>query len=118
MDIRISGRHFEVTDALRRYVAKKVEGFEKYLNNIIDVHAILSVEKYRQTAEISVFGKRLKITEKSVNTDMYAAIDSVCTRIEKTLRRHKDKIKMHRKKNKRKLPESALNDINQEEALS
>ncbi len=99
MEVRISGRHFEITDALKDHVRKKTEGFEKYLHNIIDVHAILSVEKYRKTAEISVLGKKLKIIEKSVDTDMYAAIDKVCTRIEKTLRRHKDKIKTHRKKN-------------------
>ena len=102
MEIRISGRHFEITDALKEHVRKKTENFVKYLHNIIDVHAILSVEKYRQTAEISVLGKKLKITEKSEDTDMYAAIDKVCTRIEKTLRRHKDKIKTHRKKNSTK----------------
>ena len=73
MDVRISGRHFEVTESLHEHVTKKVENFEKYLHNLIDVHVILSVEKYRQCAEISVFGKKLKITEKSIATDMYAA---------------------------------------------
>ncbi|MBI4846399.1 MAG: ribosome-associated translation inhibitor RaiA [Candidatus Omnitrophica bacterium] len=102
MDIRISGRHFEVTDALKEHVIKKVENFEKYLHNIIDVHAILSVEKYRQSAEISVFGTRFKITEKSVETDMYKSIDKVCTRIEKALHRHKDKTRVYRKKDNKK----------------
>lgn len=105
MEIRISGRHIEVTQALKNYVRKKVENFEKYLNNIIDAHVILAVEKYRQSAEVSVFGKRLKITEKSEDTNMYAAIDKVTLRIEKALRRHKDKIKNHRKKNKKKTGE-------------
>ena len=99
MELRISGRHFEITDALKEHVKKKTQSFEKYLHNIIDVHAILSVEKYRNTAEISVLGKKLKITEKSVDTNMYASVDKVCARIEKTLRRHKDKIKDHRVKN-------------------
>lgn len=102
MEIRISGRHFEVTDALKDHLRKKAENFEKYLHNIIDIHAILSVEKYRQSAEVSVLGKKLKITEKSEDTDMYAAIDKVCNRIEKTLRRHKDKIKSYRKKDNKK----------------
>ena len=117
MDVRISGRHFEVTDALKDHVEKKVEAFEKYLHNIIDVHAILSVEKYRQCAEISVLGKRLKITEKSIETDMYVAIDKVCTRIEKALRRHKDKIKMYRKKDKKKTIEEIPDESIQEGGL-
>ena len=114
MNIRISGRHFEITDALKQHVEKKVENFEKYLHTIIDVHGILSVEeKYRQCAEISVFGKRLKFTEKSVDTDMYAAIDKVCVRVEKALRRHKDKIKVHRKKdNKKRTIEAVAEEVN------
>lgn len=114
MELRISGRHFEITDALKEHVRKKTDGFEKYLHNIVDVHAILSVEKYRKTAEISVLGKKLKITEKSVDTDMYASIDKVCTRIEKTLRRHKEKIKNHRVKNNLKTSEFLLQEEDEE----
>jgi len=110
VQVRISGRHLEVTQALKEHVIKKAENFEKYLHKIIDIHAILSVEKYRQTAEISVLGKRLKITEKSEDTDMYAAIDKVCNRIEKTLRRHKDKVKSYRKKDSKK-PENLAAEL-------
>ncbi|MDD5746183.1 MAG: ribosome-associated translation inhibitor RaiA [Candidatus Omnitrophica bacterium] len=98
MDIRISGRHFDVTEVLKEHVEKRVAVFEKYLDNLVDAHVILSVEKYRQCAEISVLGKHFKLTEKSIDTDMYKAVDAVCTRIETALRRHKDKTKVHRKK--------------------
>jgi len=103
VDLRISGRHFEVTDALKDQIEKKAEVFTKYGLNLIDAHVVLTVEKYSQCAEISLLGKKLKISEKSVETDMYVAIDKVCTSIEKTLRRHKDKIKVHRKKDKKKI---------------
>ena len=105
MDIRISARHFDITDGLKEHAQKRVEAFEKYLDNLIDAHVILSVEKYRQCAEISVLGKSFKITEKSVDTDMYKAVDTVCTRIETALRRHKDKIKVYRKKDGKKVIE-------------
>ena len=96
MQISICGRHFTVTDALKNYVQKKVVRFEKFAIIIIETHVILSVEKYRQCAEISIFGKKLKIAEKSVDTDMYAAIDKVCAKLEKKLSRLKDKMKEHR----------------------
>lgn len=111
MEVRISGRHFEITEGLKEHVQRKADGFEKYIHNIIDVHAILSVEKYRQCAEFCVLGKNLKITEKSVDTDMYKAIDAVSMRIEKALRRHKDKITTHRKKDKKK----TIDVVDQEE---
>jgi putative sigma-54 modulation protein len=105
VELRISGRNIDITTGLKDHVSKKIENFEKYLNTIIDVHVVLSVEKYRQCVEISVFGKKLKITEKSIDSDMYVAIDDVCNRIEKALRRHKDKITTHRKKDNRKIGE-------------
>ncbi len=104
MQVTISGRHFTVTKELKTYIQKKVLRFEKYSKRIIDVHITLSVEKYRQCAEVSVFGKRLKVTEVSETTDMHAAIDDVCSRIEKTLSRYKDKIKGHRKKSNKPQP--------------
>ena len=108
MGLRISSRNFDTTAALKDHVVKKVGSFDKYSNNIIDVHVVLSVEKYRQCAEISVFGRKLKITEKSIEADMYAAIDNVCGRIEKALRRHKDKITSHRKKDTKRIKELVL----------
>ena len=114
MEVRISGRHVEITDGLKDHIFKKTESFEKYMHNIIDVHATLSVEKYRQMAEISVLGKKFKITEKSVDTDMYVSIDKVCTKIEKTLRRHKDKIKAHRNKESIKSSELFTDDSDEE----
>ncbi|MCP4649871.1 MAG: ribosome-associated translation inhibitor RaiA [PVC group bacterium] len=98
MQVTITGRHFSVTQSLKEYIHKKVDRFNKYSSNIIETHVVLGVEKYRNFAEISVFGKQLKITEKKENETMYAAIDDVCTGLEKALSRHKDKIKGHRKK--------------------
>jgi len=91
-----------VTDALKLYVEKKVERFKKYDNHLIEAHITLGLEKYRQVAEVSIFGKRLKITETKVDTDMYTAIDAVCSVIEKTLRRRKERIKDHKVKNPNK----------------
>ena len=103
MEFNITGRHFTVTDDLKEHLEKKVERFTKYSNRIIDVHAILSEERYLKCAEISIFGKQLKLTETSSKESMHAAIDDVCSRIETALRRYKDKLKSHRDKDSNKL---------------
>lgn len=98
MQITIYGRNIEVTEALKNYITKKAKKLEKYSDQLIETHVILSVEKYRQCAEISIFGKNIKITEKTIDKDMYPAIDDVCYRLGKALSRLKDKMKVHRKK--------------------
>ena len=86
-----------VTEALKDHIRERTEHFRRYFDQIIDVHVTLSEEKYRHSAEISVFGKHLKITEKREASDMVAAIDDVCSRLGIALGRHKDKLKVHRK---------------------
>lgn len=98
MQITITGRKLTVGEDLKEHVQKRVDRFNKYSRDLIEAHVVLEVEKYRKNAEVSVFGKSLKITEKSTGETMFAAVDDVCSRVERALRRYKDKVKAHRKK--------------------
>ncbi|MCM8812423.1 MAG: ribosome-associated translation inhibitor RaiA [Candidatus Omnitrophica bacterium] len=103
MQIRISGRHLELTPALRAHIEEKIERFNKYALEIIDAHVTVGEEKFLYQIEVSLFGKRLRLTEKSAKEDLYSAIDDVCSRMEKALQRVKDKIKGHRKTSPKQL---------------
>ncbi|RKY34523.1 MAG: ribosome-associated translation inhibitor RaiA [Candidatus Omnitrophota bacterium] len=96
MQILISGKHFTISEDLRDYVQKKLQKLEKYANYIQDVRIILSVEKYRQYAEVLISGKNLRINETSEDLNMKTAIDKVFSSVTKTLRRYKDKVTSHR----------------------
>lgn len=103
MQVSITGRQFTVTDEIKEHLEMKVDRFSKYYDQIIEVHAVLGVERYLKCAEVSVFGKQLKFTESSSKETMLAAIDDVCNRTERALSRFKDKLKGHRKKDVNKL---------------
>ncbi len=95
MNITISGRHLEVTPALKQHALDKIKRLDKYCPNIIDVNAILVVEKYRHIAEVTVLVGGTRINGKEATEDMYSSIDKVLEKIERQLRKHKEKITDH-----------------------
>lgn len=91
MNITITGRHVEVTPALKKYATDKMERMDKYSSRIIDANIILTVEKYRHIAEITVLVGGTRINGKEATEDMYSSIDKVLEKVERQLRRHKEK---------------------------
>lgn len=91
MRVTVTGRHFEVTPAVRSYVDARLARLHRYTRQIHSAHVTLSTEKHRQRAEIILEAKGHEFTSKDVSEDMFAALDSVTHKLERQLRRHKDK---------------------------
>ena len=99
MQLNLTGHHVEITPALRDYVRNKLDRIVRHFDNVIDVHCILTVEKLRQKAEarLNVSGNTLYAD--SVEEDMYAAIDAMIDKLDRQVRRHKDKLTNHHPRN-------------------
>ena len=95
MQVNVSGHHVEVTDSLRDYVEQKVERIERHFDIVSNVDCILTVEKLRHKAEakINVIGGT--IYAEDTEEDMYAAIDSLMDKLERQVRKHKEKLVDH-----------------------
>ena len=91
MQITVTGRHMELTPALRDYATAKVNKLTKYIDNILEAHIVLSVEKYRHLAEITIHLDGVNINSKDETEDMYASIDQVVEKIERQLLKRKSK---------------------------
>ncbi len=100
MEIDISGRHFQVAEALKDTITEKIEKLDKYRLKLESVHVILSVEKFRHIAEVTLLGKQLRFTAKEESVDMYAAFDKCFGNIQLQLRRKHDKVKDHKVRGK------------------
>lgn len=96
MEIDISGRHFQVTEALRRYASDKVKKLDKYALKIESAHVVMAVEKIRQIVEVTLNGKNLRLTAKAENPDMYAAFDLCHNKLQLQLSRQHDRTKDHK----------------------
>ena len=96
MEIDISGRHFQVTAPLKKYITEKVQKLDKYSLKIESVHVILGVQKFINMAEITLLGKNLRVTAKTDSADMYAAFDNCFSVIQLQLGRQHDRVKDHK----------------------
>ena len=103
MQLNVSGHHVEVTDSLREYVESKVEKTARHFDFVSDVHCILTVEKLRHKAEATVLVNGGTIYADHTEEDMYAAIDGLVDKIERRVRKYKEKLVDHHAKDKDKI---------------
>ena len=92
MLVKTTARHFDLTPGLREHVEERLDRLKKYAYPILEAHVILSVEKYRHIAEITLHGDGLRVAGRGESADMYAAIDDVVEKLEKQVQRHKGKL--------------------------
>ena len=112
MLVNIQGRKMEVTPALKSYALEKVSVLNKYLDLNLRVHVTLSVDKFRQRAEVSVNGKGLHLQGSDETSDMYEAIDKVMDKIARQARKLKDKrVHYDRTKETEEVPPSIPEEI-------
>ncbi len=91
MQTSVTFKNIDSSDSLRDYVTGKLDRLDKYLNHPAEATVVLSVEKHRHIAEISISGDRLSIFGKESTEDMYAAIDMVLDKIDAQIKKSKEK---------------------------
>jgi len=96
MNLQLSGRHIEVTPALRDYVLHKLDRITRHFDHVIDVNVVLSVEKSQHRIEANVHVSGKDIFLESRGTDMYAAIDDLADRLDRQIIKYKEKHADHR----------------------
>lgn len=96
MQINLSGRHLNITPALRSYIETKFNRIERHFDHVITAHVVLSVEKERKKAEASVHVNRGNLFADAEHNDMYAAIDRLIDKLDRQVKKHKEKLSDHR----------------------
>lgn len=99
MKIEISGRHFDLTDALKQHVEHKLRTIDRFYDGINDVHVILEVTSGINHVHIQVRGYHIKLDSKSKSHDIYAAFDDAFDSLENQVRKFKDKMHNHPHRN-------------------
>ncbi len=95
MQIDITGHHIDITDSMRDYVNQKIERVERHFDIVSNAHVILTVEKQRQKAEASLMVKGNKVFAEAIDEDMYAAIDKLIDKLDRQVKKHKEKMTDH-----------------------
>lgn len=95
MHIILSGHHVDITEPLRQYVHSKMERLERHFDNVTDMHVVLSVEKLRHKAEATVHIAKSDLFADATEGDMYAAIDNLVDKLDRQIKKHKEKLTDH-----------------------
>lgn len=101
MNTAITGRHMELTDALRAYIENGLKKIETHFDKVIDADVVLTVEKHRHIAEVNVHANGIRIHSREASMDMYASVDAVMEKLEKQIRKFKDRINRHQPRRSR-----------------
>ncbi len=99
MQISVTGHHVEVTSALRDYVSTKFDRLDRHFDIVSGIHVVLSVEKLRQKAEATLHLNGNDVFADAVHEDMYAAIDDLVDKLDRQVKKHKEKHTNHHRSN-------------------
>jgi len=96
MHVTTTFRHMEQSEALKSYAEEKLERVKKYIDSPINAQVYFTVEKIRHIVEIVISARGINTKASEATNDMYAAVDAVIDKIERQLKRYKEKLKEHK----------------------
>ena len=91
MQLTLVGHHLEITPPLKSYLEKKLDRVTRHFDQVIDVHCMLTVEKLTHKAEATLHVRGSNIHADASETDMYAAIDVLTDKLDRLVKKHKEK---------------------------
>lgn len=95
MRLNVTGHHLEITPALHSYVEKKLERIVRHFDAVQDANFILTVEKLKHCAEATLHLRGENLHALAEEPSMYAAIDALADKLERLVRKHKEKATDH-----------------------
>ncbi|MCU0597697.1 MAG: ribosome-associated translation inhibitor RaiA [Desulfobacterales bacterium] len=96
MQTSVTFKNLEPSEPLKSYVKNKLEKLDKLLDNPAEANVVLSVEKIHHITEIKLTGDRLNVNCREKTGDMYSSIDIALDKLEKQIKKNKEKIRKHR----------------------
>lgn len=91
MNINLTGRHLEITPAIREHVTTKLGKIKRHFDNLIDISVVLSVDKLQQKVEATVHMSGKTVFAEAEDSNLYVAIDNLVDLLDRQVIKHKDK---------------------------
>lgn len=96
--LMVTGRNFQVTDAIKSYLLEKISKIEKFNLRIVDINATMEKQKLDHRIDIVVKVDHIKIKSHADSSDMYASIDMAVDKLQSQLRKYHSRIREHHAK--------------------
>lgn len=118
MKVDITGRHIDVTSALRLHTEDRLGKLDRLLEGPSEAHVVLFIEKHRHVAEIQVKSRAQTFSGQDETDDLYVSIDAVVDKLETQIRRFKDKRNDRRRREGVKAGEAAAALVSEADRLA
>ncbi|OPY10388.1 MAG: Ribosome-associated factor Y [Syntrophaceae bacterium PtaB.Bin038] len=96
MQVSVTFRNTGSESWFKDYVTERLSKIQKYIDKPVEAHVVLSVEKFRNVAEVNIMAKGINLVGKEEAKDMQLAIDNVIDKIERQIKKHKEKSRDHK----------------------
>ena len=99
MKYLIRGDKYENTEAIKEYIEAKLSRLDKYIKDSDDLEAVVLTKKEgrRYKIEVTIPTKDFTLRNEVVDDDLYAAIDLVIDKLERQVRKNKEKLNKKKK---------------------
>lgn len=98
MQITVTFRHMDSTEALRNHTVTKIQHLEHYFDQVQDVNVVLTAEKQQHITEVTIHSPGEVFKASATTDDMYSAIDAVMEKLERHVKKRKEITKMEGRK--------------------
>jgi len=105
MKYNIRGNKIDVTQAINDYLESKLSKIEKYFDDDVEAKAIISAKGREQKVEVTIWSGKYNVRAEEVNEDLYSAIDLVVDKLERQLKKYKDKLNSKKNVKEEYVPE-------------
>ncbi len=92
MNVSVAARHMDLTNGLKDHVEKLLTRVYEHYDRITQADVVLTVEKHRHIAEVTLKANGFRIHGKEATEDMYASVDKVVDKIESQVKKHKGRM--------------------------
>ncbi len=107
MQISITFKNIDSSDALKAKIQEKFDRFDKMLDGSVEADVVLSVEKIRQIVEVRLKSDKFQIQAKEESENLYSSIDAVTDKVKLQITKHKEKIRRHLSGNKQSIKDDS-----------
>lgn len=107
MRLKITGRHMDITPALKDYVETRFGRLDRYGLKVESLEVVLGVEKLQHKAEATGTVNGKSVQAKTSTPEMYATIDALVDRVDTQLRKWKDRLASHKPGKTRRIRSSS-----------
>lgn len=97
MKVDLTARGLEITDELREYVWKKLSKIEKFFDQTLPAQVVLSSERGRQIAELTLPLNGLYVRGEEGTDDIYASVNLAVDKIERQINKYRTRLQRRKR---------------------